>query len=96
MQKFLPTGPITQLVRRITPRPPDVSSSSTASSPLALCGNCQERCHLLEAFYAFLAKVTWRLVCWVANGSLIHTKSGCFQQRIDLHQRFEFAMRANS
>ena len=25
-------------------------------------GNCQERCHLLEAFYADSAKVTWRLV----------------------------------
>jgi len=37
----------------------------------------------LEAFYASFAKVTWRLVCWVANGSLIHTKSGCFQQRVD-------------
>jgi len=59
-------------------------------------GNCQERCHLLEAFYASLAKATWRLVCWVANGSLIHTKSGCFQHRIDLLQRFGFAKRACS
>jgi hypothetical protein len=59
-------------------------------------GSCQERCHLLEAFYSSLAKATWRLVCWVANGSLIHTKSGCFQQRIDLLQRFGFAMRASS
>ena len=35
-------------------------------------GSCQERCHPLEAFYASFAKVTRRLVCWVANGSLIH------------------------
>ena len=56
----------------------------------------QERCHLLEPFYASLAKVTWGLVCWVANGSLIHTKSGCFQQQIDLLQRFGFTMRASS
>ncbi len=62
----------------------------------AAAGSCQERCHLLEAFYASLTKATWRLVCWVANGSLIHTKSGCFQQRIDLLQRFGFAMRASS
>ena len=59
-------------------------------------GSCQERCHPLEAFYASFAKVTWRLVCWVANGSLIHTKSGCFQQRIDLLQRFGFTRRACS
>jgi len=37
--------------------------------------NCQERCHPLEAFYASLTMVTLRLVCWVANGSLIHIKS---------------------
>ena len=42
-------------------------------------GSCQERCHLLEAFYASFAKVTRGLFCWVANGSLIHSKSGCFQ-----------------
>ena len=59
-------------------------------------GNCQERCHPLEAFYASFAKATGRLVCWVANGSLIHTKSGSFQQRIDLLQRLGFAMRASS
>ena len=59
-------------------------------------GSCQERCHPLEAFYASFAKVTWRLVCWVANGSFIHTKSGSFQQRIDLLQRLGFAMRASS
>ena len=59
-------------------------------------GSCQERCHPLEAFYASFAKVTGRLVCWFANGSFIYTKSGCFQQRIDLLQRFGFAMRASS
>ena len=58
--------------------------------------SCQERCHPLEAFYASFAKAIGRLVCWVANGSLIHTKSGCFQQRIDLLQRLGFAMRASS
>ena len=58
--------------------------------------SCQERCHPLEAFYASFAKATWRLVCWVANGSFIHTKSGCFQQRIEVLQRFGFAMRASS
>jgi hypothetical protein len=50
----------------------------------------------LEAFYTFLANVTYRLVCWVANGLLVQTKSGCFQQRIDLLQRFGFVMRASS
>ena len=59
-------------------------------------GSCQERCHLLEEFYASHAKVTWRLVCCVANGSFIHTKSGYFQQRITVLQRFGFAMRASS
>jgi hypothetical protein len=44
----------------------------------------------LEAFYASFAKVTYRLVCWVAIGSLIQFKSGCFQQRIDLLQRFGY------
>jgi len=59
-------------------------------------GSCQESCHPLEAFYASFAKATGRLVCWVANGSFIHTKSGCFQQRIDVLQRLGFAMRASS
>ena len=59
-------------------------------------GDCQESCHLLEAFYAYFDKPTGRLVCWVANGSFFHTKSGCFQQRIDLLQRLGFAMRASS
>ena len=57
-----------------------------------MAGSGQERCHPLEAFYASFAKATGRLVCWVANGSLIHTKSGCFQQRIDVLQRLGFAM----
>jgi len=30
------------------------------------------------------------LVCWVAIGSLIQIKTGCFQQRIDLLQRFGY------
>ncbi|WP_295533431.1 chloride channel protein, partial [Synechococcus sp. UW140] len=51
-------------------------------------GSCQERCHPLEAFYASFAKVTWRLVCWVANGSFIHTKSGSFQQHTYFLQHF--------
>ena len=57
-----------------------------------MAGSGQERCHLLEVCYASLAKVTYRLVCWVANGSLIHTKSGCFQQRIDLLQRLDMKL----
>ena len=73
----------------------DLSVGSALQS-IVSGGSCQERCHLLEAFYASLTKATWRLVCSVANGSLIHTKSGCFQQRIDLLQRFKFARRACS
>jgi hypothetical protein len=61
-----------------------------------LAGSCQERCHPLDAFYASFANVTWRFVCWVANGSFIHTKSGSFQQRIDVLQRLGFAIRASS
>jgi hypothetical protein len=37
-----------------------------------------------------LAKAAWRLVCWIANYSLIHTKSGCRQQPVYLLQYFEF------
>ena len=35
----------------------------------------QERCQPLEAFYAFHAKVTWKLVASVSNNLSIHTKS---------------------
>ncbi len=55
-----------------------------------MAGSGQERCHLLEACYASLSKVTYRLVCWVAIGSLIQIKTGCFLQRIDLLQRFGY------
>ena len=57
-----------------------------------MAGSGQERCHLLEAFYTFLAKVTLRLVCWVAIGSLIQIKTGCFQQLIDLLQRLDMKL----
>ena len=55
-----------------------------------MAGSGQERCHPLEEVYASFAKVTGMLVCWVAIGSLIQIKTGCFQQRIDLLQRFGY------
>jgi hypothetical protein len=70
----------------------DYLNKGWAAHVSPVSGSCQDRCHLLEAFYDSFAKVTGRLVCWVAIGSFIHAKSGCFQQRIDLLQRFGFAM----
>jgi hypothetical protein len=71
----------------------DYLNKGWAACVSPVSGSCQDRCHLLEAFFASLAKVTLRPVCWVAISSLIQIKSGCFQQRMDLLQRLGFAMR---
>ncbi|OON12728.1 MAG: hypothetical protein BTM30_02745 [Synechococcus lacustris str. Tous] len=59
---------------------------------LFMAGSGQERCHPLEEVYASFAKVTGMLVCWVAIGSLIQIKTGCFQQLIDLLQRLDMKL----
>ena len=47
------------------------------------------------ADYAANSNLAFRTMKSSADGFL-HTKSGCFQQRINLLQRFGFAMRASS
>ncbi|PSI00091.1 hypothetical protein [Synechococcus lacustris] len=59
---------------------------------LFMAGSGQERCHPLDEVYASFAKVTGMLVCWVAIGSLIQIKTGCFQQLIDLLQRLDMKL----